>query len=173
MTQPQDPLRPERTVPCPHCAGSGSVTIAAEVSTVEVYYFGCWEQSGHYWRAPGGFKGGREIEAQLPEPLRGNGMGGGMDSKWCPGSAPGAPHKKTRAEVEGEAALHHVDGWTILAWWDRSVDHRGASNSNLVARGLHSWATMLEIGKAQFPSVMKRQRVHMVLVVAPPPRDPA
>lgn len=151
-------------VPCPHCGGSGKVTIPAGVETVECYYFGCWHDSGHYWRDKGGYKSSREIDAALPEIFRRR-----IDGVYCPGTIPGQDYKRTRPEVEGEAALHHyVEGWTVLAYWDRSVDKRGASNSAFVARGVHDFATMLAIARAQYPHVLTRRTRPIILVETSP-----
>jgi hypothetical protein len=32
----------------------------------------------------------------------------------------------------GEARIHHVEGWTVLAFWDRSGDSRPSSHSTFV-----------------------------------------
>ena len=131
------------------------------IETVETYYFGCWEQSGHFWRSKSGYDEERRIETRVPAPLR----RGHIDGNFCPGAVAGSQWKKTRAEVEGEAALHHIDGWTVLAWWDRSVDRRGACNSAIAACGLFDFATMLAITRAQFPTVLTRRKDPPVLVV--------
>ena len=151
-----------RTVPCAHCGGKGTIELAAEVTTVETYYFGCWRSIGHHlWNPKLADRSGLQhydVEKKIPKAIAQR-----IDPCFCPGYD--GPHKRDRAEVEGEAALHHVDGWTVLAWWDRSVDSRGACNSAIISKGLYDFTTMLEIGKAQMPHVMERQRVPIVLVV--------
>jgi hypothetical protein len=48
-------------------------------------------------------------------------------------------------------------GWTALAWWDRSVDKRPASNSLILAPGLTIEAEqMLEEARLRFPWVFAR-----------------
>lgn len=151
-------------VECPHCKGVGTVEVPPIVASCEAYYFGCWGQPGHYWRHPTNpLMKERDIEARVPEPFR----RGRIDSGFCPGAVKGSAFDRTRPEVEGEAALHHVDGWTVLAWWDRSVDRRGACNSNVVARGTFDFAAMLEVLKRQFPGVAARQKSALRLVVWP------
>jgi hypothetical protein len=152
-------LKPARSVPCAHCGGTGSVALPPEIETIEAYYFGCWEHSGHYWRSPNGYTDERKIEARIPEALR----HGRVDSTFCPGYA-GPYGRRSCPEVEGEAAIHLIEGWTVLAWWDRSVDSRPACNSALVVRGDHSFTTMLEVAKAQMPELLKRQRFPVRLV---------
>lgn len=152
-------MNPETQAPCPHCGGTGQITIPSDAKTAEVYYFGCRGQAGHYWFKPHG-----SMRHNQEPPLGYDIVHGKIDSGFCPGSIPGDSYGRSRPEVEGEACLHHLPEWTILAWWDRSVDIRGGCNSNLVAKGHYSYADMIEIGKAQFPDVMSRQRVPLKLV---------
>lgn len=141
-------LRGPHKVPCAYCNGTGETEIPAEALTVETYYFGCLGEAGHYWHVRGGRAIGYRFDDRFPESFY-------IDGKFCP---------HPRPEVEGECALHHVEGWTVLAWWDRSVDRRSGSNSAIVTKGTYDFTTMLEIGKAQFPSVMSRQRQPLTLV---------
>lgn len=157
----ETPLLPERDIDCPHCRGSGKVRVPADVAAVEAYYFGCWGQSGHYWRSPDGHASERDIQSRMPEALREY----RIDGCFPPGAVFGDQFKKTKAEIEGDAALHYFDGWTLLSYWDRSVDHRSASNSNLVARGTHSFATMLEIAKGRFPGLVERRKDRPITLV--------
>lgn len=159
-------LLPAREVACAHCHGTGKITLPEEIESIDVLFFGCWRDLGHYWIDPGNVAthGMRAAEDKLPEELR----HGRIDGGFCPGSPESLEDRrrdrKTRPEVEGEARLTHLAGWTVLGWWDRSVDKRGACNSNIVARGIHDYTTMLEIGKRRMPHVMARQRQELKLV---------
>jgi hypothetical protein len=62
-------------------------------------------------------------------------------------------------DVPGEAKLTRVRGWTVLAWWDRSVDTRGGSNSVIVADRPLDFDQMIALLAIHFPEVSKRQRV--------------
>jgi len=62
------------------------------------------------------------------------------------------------AQIEGEALLHHKDGWTAIAFWDRSGDSRGNSNSAFFVQGTHTFDEMLAICKARFAPVFQRIR---------------
>ena len=148
-------------MPCCHCGGTGTITLPPEIETVEAHYFGCLGELGHYWHNKNGCKRSLEISARLPAAFK------RIDGGFCPGAVRGDLYARSCPEVEGEAALHHVEGWTVLAWWDRSVDRRGACNSAIVARGTHDFTTMMEIGKAQYPEVLDRQRKPIILVEAP------
>jgi hypothetical protein len=150
-----------RRVPCAHCNGEGTIELAAEVETVEAFYFGCWKETGHYWRNQNPHTSCRQIEKLVPGMIFRY-----IDGGFCPGAIRGKTDR-TRPEVEGQAALHHIEGWTVLAFWDRSVDSRHSSNSAFVVVGRHDYTTMLEVAKRQFPDVLRRQKVPMVLVEGP------
>ncbi len=137
---------------CIGCPSDNAPCIGpAVVADPETYYFGCVGSPGHYWRDPTDSRRQSSIEKRVGRSIHPR-----IDGGFCPGSVPGDPWKRTRSEVEGEAAVHHVDGWTILAFWDRSVDKRGACNSNFVALGEHDFAAMCEIAQRVFPRVWNR-----------------
>lgn len=116
-------------------------------------YFGCWGQAGHYLFGEGGHHISSErLPAGFVETFGDHGWG--LDAKFCPGYV--GPYQRDREEHEGEALLHHVNGWTVLAFWDRSVDKRGGCNSNFVERGTLTFEEMCTIAQAQFPSVWAR-----------------
>ena len=118
------------------------------MSTVEIYFFGCWNGSvGHYLHEPSGRTRWDVLESGQP-------WGYSIDSNLTP-PGPGSTSDR-RVEIEGHAALHHKDGWTGLAWWDRSVDTRGACNAGLYARGTFTIEEMIALGREHFPHVMAR-----------------
>lgn len=57
---------------------------------------------------------------------------------------------------EGEYSLHHAEGWTALAWWDRSMRCGYWSNSALFTKGHVSASTLLERGRETFPERMAK-----------------
>lgn len=59
-------------------------------------------------------------------------------------------------EVQGVAWLHHVEGWTVVAWWDRSEDDRHGSNAVFLAPGEHAFGEMLDLARKAFPREMER-----------------
>jgi hypothetical protein len=117
---------------------------------MRVLYFGCHRESGHYFWKPGM----RDRDCYPPQPLPWQ----HVDMALCPGvTDPEHPHRnRTRPEVQGEAALHHKDGWTALAFWNRSVDTRPASNSAFIAEGEHDFETMMQLARDHFPEVVRR-----------------
>ena len=63
---------------------------------------------------------------------------------------------------EGQALVHHKDGWTALSFWDRSVDKRGGCNSNFFFEGTFDFAQMIELAKANFPTVWSRYTFQII-----------
>lgn len=113
----------------------------------DAYYFGCWAKNnlGHFLYAPDG-RGWYTREEELPRdfPVKPHVLDGallGLD---------GLPQR------EGEATFGHLNGWTLLSFWDRSADRRGASSSSFVLRGEHTFEVAVAAARAAFPSVWAR-----------------
>ncbi len=100
------------------------------------YYFGCEHSPGHFLQSASGKK--------LYDPV--DPWGWKIDGGLCP---PGR-------QFEGTVALHHKDGWTAIAFWDRSVDSRGGSNSVFMADQILPYDQMIEAAKAKFPAIWSR-----------------
>lgn len=93
---------------------------------------------------------------------------GPIDGLFTPGSAKitydrrppetGPPVRRVhwKEQIEGDAAMHYRHGWTILAWWDRSVDKRFGCNAAIVALGRWSFEGMMYRGSKFFPDIMRR-----------------
>ena len=120
----------------------------------EVLYFGCESKShiGHFLYVPG-MRSAYRLENDLPEALRDWRLDGTF--------APHLPDCKKRycecvRGVEGRATLQVVDGWTVLAFWDRSADSRGASNSAFLVRGVHEFEDAVRRARDAFPTVWER-----------------
>ena len=124
--------------------------------TTPIYYFGCWSGTGHHLWAPDGRALTRN--EPLPPSLR------CLDGTLCGDPALADHNRRTGAlswhgierQPQGVARLHHRDGWTALAWWDRSGDARGGSNSAFVAEGTLTAAEVIERGRVAFPTVWRR-----------------
>lgn len=82
-----------------------------------------------------------------------------FDARWCSTGA-------SDPQREGIVRLHHVAGWTIAAWWDRSADTRPNSNAALVAEGTHSWEVMLAAAREAFPREIARMEARYALVLS-------
>jgi hypothetical protein len=107
----------------------------------DAYYFGCWQEPGHYLFAPGG----RNAERHIPDdfPVSVHILDGGL----LPPKLP---------EVEGRASLAHINGWTILSFWDRSIDKRGKCNSSFLFRGRLTFAEACQQAANNFPYLWTR-----------------
>lgn len=69
---------------------------------------------------------------------------------------PGCPDPQDRLQRrtcpmrEGEALLHHKDGWTALSLWDFTVDTRPGSSSTYLAKGTFTFEEMVELARTRF-----------------------
>lgn len=104
-----------------------------------IYYFGCWSDIGHHWRATDG-----RIADPPRQPF------GPVDARYAPRAASGAE------APEGAAALLHLQGWTLLAFWDRSIDGRPGSNSAFLADATLGFEEMTVVARAAYPRVWAR-----------------
>lgn len=124
-----------------------------------VYYFGCWDDTGHYLFDKNGNTVRTNVEHLSPLPLvltpRG-GLDGGF-----------APQGKLKHR-ESIALIHQVHGWAVLAFWDNSVDRRPASNSAFLAKApygqTYSFDEMCGLAAEHFPEVWKRIITRKALV---------
>lgn len=105
----------------------------------DVFYFGCIGQSGHY------------MHTTHESLVRDVG-----DMPWGRYGKDGDLPPQKSGQVEGQAMLHHMDGWTALAFWDRSVDTRPGSSSNFFFRGTYDFAETVALARTAFPQVWKR-----------------
>lgn len=99
-------------------------------------YFGCIKEAGHYLFAP---------------------QDKNIYGEWHRWIAPRdgllAP---TFCREAGKALLHHYDGFTVLAFWDYSVDKRPGSNSMFIVPGIKSFHTTMQAASKYFPQVCDR-----------------
>lgn len=104
-------------------------------------YFGCWGEMGHYLWTP---RHTRPADAEIPA-FAGDG-GRRLDGTLCP----------LGREIEGLCALAHLEGWTVISFWDRSGDKRGKSNSNFLLPGTLGQQEALAAARAAFPALFAR-----------------
>lgn len=117
--------------------------------SIEVYYFGCApNDTGHYLWFPGFRSVGRGGPA-LPWKYRGfaTGIQLVLDGSLTP---------RLTEQRQGPCAVHYVDGWTAVAWWDRTQDTRPGSNSAIIIAGYYFPDVALKIGREAFPAVFQR-----------------
>jgi hypothetical protein len=141
------------------------------------YYFGCWNEAGHYMFAPDG--------RPVPYAERFEHYGDqhiNIDGTLAPrrhkrGHIVWTGQARDRAELhrleydseecpEGQFLRHTLDfhdhsklnkrtTFTVLQWWDRNQgDRRGACNSSILVDGEHTTAQMLDALAEHFPHVL-------------------
>lgn len=114
-----------------------------------ILYFGCWKGDGHFLYDHTGYRSSRNTEFILP------------CSIWClEGLLP--PMEKDRVEPEGQVRRILFEGWTMIAFWDRSGDSRMGSKSIFIIEGEFSKQEVIEEAKKQFPELFQRFKVQLV-----------
>lgn len=106
------------------------------------FYFGCWDRPGHFLFLPNGWQAhGSNVPKDFPC------RDGALDGGFLPPNLP---------QNEGRASLWHVSGWTILTFWDRSVDSRTGCCSAFVMRGDLTFEQAVATSRNVFPGIWKR-----------------
>lgn len=128
--------------------------------SADVVFFGvaAGTGAGHYFFLPGqrGFALDRDLP--LPPSLVRHPS---PDGRWC-FPAPRTPEQMRNGfprgadDAQGRSFIHFVDGWTIIAWWDRSEDTRRGSNAVFFVRGRHPWAVAVAQAREAFPRELAR-----------------
>lgn len=105
-----------------------------------IYFFGCWNNDkGYYFHRTDSTTVPWQDRHLIPFVKK-------IDGVYAPAGK----------QIEGRACLRHLRGWTVLAWWDRSVDTRSNSNAALVVEGEFEFEDMLVMLKNRFPRVFAR-----------------
>lgn len=129
---------------------------AKEQQPMDAYYYGCGNDSGHYWWAPNDRPDPLLNAYKTPEDrMRPLGSPFGVEVD-C-----GVQPKTEPYQHQGPCRIETRDGWTVMAWWDRSVDKRYNSCSAFVHRGEHAFPEMLKLLKSEFPWVFNRLRFEL------------
>lgn len=125
---------------------------------ITVMYHGCWVGTGHYLFDKN--RGTPRNPAFRVWLYRAGGPSKFIDNglSWdCKRKLPGIP-----PETEGVAKITHMaaDGfdWTVLGFWDRSVDTRHNSWSMFIATGTHDFDQMVALAKRDFPQIWARYK---------------
>lgn len=114
---------------------------------MEVYFFGCESRSniGHYlYVRPfrDDWKKMQEISAVL---------GAHIDT--------GLLKKAGVPDRVGHGVYVQQGGYSIVSWWDRGGDSRGASNSAFIVKGDCSPQEVMRLGREAFPTITSRSKV--------------
>lgn len=121
------------------------------MGTYRAFYFGCWGDTGHFlWnsrkqsfhRYSDGLPNDFPVEPTL------------LDGTFIPPKAP---------KIEGLAHFSYVNGWSLIAFPDYSVDSRPGSNSVFLVSGQRSFEQTLALSKKSFPEIFNRFKFEIVL----------
>lgn len=125
-----------------------------------MYYYGPYKESGHFFFGEGGRLVLREERQGIPWQER---EIDGILQPGCP-DPKDRLKRRTRPMVEGEALLHHKNGWTAVSFWDSSVDTRPGCNSTYIAEGDFSFPEMVEMAKERFAERWSRMKFQVRLL---------
>lgn len=100
----------------------------------KVFYFGPIRRAGHYFWLN---------DSTTQHRLKGIGPWG---TKVDGSLAPALTDQK-----EGEALVHHKEGWTAISFWDRTVDKRPGCSSTYLIEGTFTFEEMAVLAKEAFP----------------------
>lgn len=145
---------------CAQCGGETFEHVRFRVSRAQVLkqadphkslvertvYFGAVDRAGHYYWTRG--RDGHPVSAGLARELTPWGLK--VDGGLFP--------RGTGPIRQGEAHVVHLDGWTALAFPDRSVDSRGGSWSVYCTPAILDGTEALAIAREAFPPIFARYK---------------
>lgn len=142
---------------------------------MKAYFFGCWNESGHFWWLPDGQRLRFDEENLLVFPFI---DGGYAPRRWKEGhfiyrhlvknalvcfrgegetdEVQRRIESDTIEHPQGQFLVHYIRGFSLMSWWDRTQgDTRANCNSSLVVEGIHN-STDLHLALLQsFPHVQR------------------
>ncbi len=104
----------------------------------KLFYFGCYQQKGHFLYGPGGHSIHNYNRVQLP----------GLNTDILTRPDAIFPPQKYLSGYN-ESIVPPV---RIVSWWDTSLDHRPGSNSTLIGYGYDTGEQMLDDAEINFPN---------------------
>lgn len=115
----------------------------------EMIFFGCGKEVGHYLYTKGGWRMNYDARKKLPfaEMILDSGL------------------LKDVPMTEGLATISVIRGWTVVSFWDNSVDKRPNSNAAFIYPKSMTFEEMIEISREQLPWFWKRFKSPIQLVV--------
>ena len=148
------------------------------------FYFGCWNQPGHYIRSADSRHVSHDVRRRVESyRVEGHAMDLHLDGTLAPrrncdgkicweGQGETAQdrsriHSNSSECAQGEYLLHTLsNGFTAIQWWDRCQgDERGACNSTVLLEGAHTADEMVAALEQHFPSVLANLKKHGVELV--------
>lgn len=124
-----------------------------------MYYFGCWGCLGHYLY-DSQQRSVNDDKSEIPHAWR----RGALDGAFAPRRGSG---RYSEEYPQGVAAHTSKDGWTLIAFWDRTGDSRGNSSSTFLAKGDFTFEQMVAMAKFEFPDLWKRFRFEVKKLESP------
>jgi len=147
------------------------------------YFFGCWNEPGHFLRESPGtprldhherakielFGDHLHLDGSLAPRKLASYCGGGL----CWGAQKNIHDERLSIDSrsdeypQGQFLRHVLDnGFTAIQWWDRCQgDGRGACNSTVLFEGEHTTEEMIEALRVNFPHVLANLAKHGVELV--------
>lgn len=149
MRKKYKPVRPIPPLPCESCGGdheTGHQRLCdlryEPDNEPDWYYFGCVDRAGHELMNKNLNYGRSYISKRdIPFSLR------ILDTGLLP---------ENGAQIEGKGSITHINDWTIVSFWDRSVDSRQGSNSAFIVNTKMDLEEFIRKAKEVFPSLWKR-----------------
>lgn len=128
----------------------------------DMIYMGCFGSTGHFlWdtnlrQIPPSDFAALERELGIWPSL--------LDMRYAPGVSIDARRgvRCTEPQIEGRARVSRLNDWTILSFWDRSVDRRENSNSTFAMRGHFGFAQAVAKARSAFPRIWSRYEFGIV-----------
>jgi hypothetical protein len=134
---------------------------------MKMFYFGPWDSPGHYIVNESGRSMYGDKLGTLP--WREHELDGALQPHFANCAKRNHSDRRSYCNCpcgqEGPALVHHKDGWTALAFWDRSVDTRGACNSVYMAEGTFTFDEMVALAKARFAVRWSKMAFQVTLYV--------
>lgn len=115
---------------------------------MKAYYFGCVGQAGHYFFDERLRSLGRNDTPKFFDRR--------VDGQFAPRTSPKSRMDRGDELPNGHARVTQVDGWTVLSFWDNSVDKRGASNSIFFFPEIIDGEYALTAARDVFPTIFAR-----------------
>ena len=122
---------------------------------VECFYFGYTRGAGHTFCTQRTQRDAYSLEREASAALG----RGGLDTALCWNSPrcdrDRARHDR-RDETEGRAFTTRRNGWTAVAFWDRSGDPRPACNTAFIVHGEMTFPQVIRAARVSWPQVWAR-----------------
>lgn len=115
----------------------------------EMIFFGCVKEAGHYLHTKDGWRINYAARKMVPftEAVLDSGLLSGVPM------------------TEGLATISVIRGWTVVSFWDNSVDKRPNSNAAFIYHKSMTFEEMIEISREQLPWFWARFKSPIQLVV--------